>query len=123
MTDLEERERVYFMVNRVKVGVIGAGGISYTYLKNMTETFYITEVVGIADIVEERSKKRAEQFHIRQMTVDEIMNDPEIEVVVNLTYPLSHYEITKRALEAGRVYLRQRGAQQRQRDPHQPVGV
>ncbi|WP_095174566.1 MULTISPECIES: Gfo/Idh/MocA family protein [Blautia] len=90
------------MVDRVKIGVIGAGGISYTYLKNMTETFHITEVVGIADVVEERSKRRAEQFHIRQMTVDEIMEDPDIEIVVNLTYPLSHYEITKKALEAGK---------------------
>ena len=38
------------MTNRVKVGIVGAGGISYTYLKNLTETFHITEVVGIADI-------------------------------------------------------------------------
>ena len=51
------------MTNRVKVGIVGAGGISYTYLKNLTETFHITEVVGIADIIEERSKRRAEQFH------------------------------------------------------------
>ena len=43
------------MTNRVKVGIVGAGGISYTYLKNLTETFHITEVVGIADIIEERS--------------------------------------------------------------------
>lgn len=33
------------------------------------------------------------------------MNDPDIEIVVNLTYPLSHYEITKRALEAGEETL------------------
>ena len=88
------------MVERVKVGVIGAGGISYTYLKNMTQTFHITEVVGIADIVEEKSRRRAEQFQVRQMTVDEIINGPDIEIIVNLTYPLSHYEISKRALEA-----------------------
>ena len=90
------------MTNRVKVGIVGAGGISYTYLKNLTETFHITEVVGIADIIEERSKRRAEQFHIRQMTVEEIMNDPEIEIVVNLTYPLSHYIVSKQALESGK---------------------
>ena len=90
------------MVERVKVGVIGAGGISYTYLKNMTQTFHITEVVGIADIVEEKSRRRAEQFQVRQMTVDEIINGPDIEIIVNLTYPLSHYEISKRALEAGK---------------------
>ena len=90
------------MTNRVKVGIVGAGGISYTYLKNLTETFHITEVVGIADIIEERSRRRAEQFHIRQMTVEEIMNDPEIEIVVNLTYPLSHYIISKQALESGK---------------------
>ena len=90
------------MVKKVKVAVIGSGSISYTYLRNMTQTFHITEVVGCSDLIEERSRRRAEQFGVRMMTNEEILSDPEIEIVVNLTYPISHYEVTKAALEAGK---------------------
>ena len=90
------------MAKKVKVAVIGSGTISYTYLRNMTQNFHITEVVGCSDLIEERSRRRAEQFGIRMMTNDEILKDPDIEIVVNLTYPVSHYEVTKAALEAGK---------------------
>jgi predicted dehydrogenase len=86
----------------VKVGLIGSGAISYTYLDNMTKRFDILDVVGCSDIIPERSEKRAKEFNIRQMTNEEIYADPEIEIVVNTTYPRSHYEVTKAALEAGK---------------------
>ena len=90
------------MIKKVKTAIIGSGAISYTYLKNMTATFGIIDVVGCSDLIEERSRSRSEQFGIRMMTNDEILNDPDIEIVVNLTYPLSHYEVTKAALNAGK---------------------
>jgi len=90
------------MIKKVKTAIIGSGAISYTYLKNMTASFSITDVVGCSDLIEERSRRRAEQFGIRMMTNDEILSDPDIEIVVNLTYPLSHYEVTKAALDAGK---------------------
>ncbi|MCH5353549.1 MAG: Gfo/Idh/MocA family oxidoreductase [Acutalibacter sp.] len=86
----------------IKAAVIGCGVISEIYLKNLCEFFKIVDVVGCSDLIPERSKKRAEQFGIRQMTNDEIFADSEIEIVVNLTYPLSHYEVTKAALLAGK---------------------
>ena len=89
-------------VSPVKVGLIGSGAISKTYLRNMTQEFSILEVVGCSDIIPERSKNRAEEFGIKQMTNEEIYQDPEIEIVVNTTYPLSHYEVTKAALLAGK---------------------
>lgn len=86
----------------VKVGLIGSGAISWTYLNNMINRFGILEVVGCSDIIPERSAKRAEEFKIRNMTNEEILNDPEIKIVVNTTYPTSHYAVNKAALLAGK---------------------
>ena len=86
----------------VKTAVIGCGMISDIYLKNMTENFQILQVVGCSDLVEERSRAKAEKYGIRQMTNEEIFADPEIELVVNLTYPMSHFAVSKAALLAGK---------------------
>lgn len=86
----------------VKTALIGSGAISHNYLGNMTRKFSILEVVGCSDLIPERSERRAAQFGIRQMTNEEIWDDPDIRIVVNTTYPLSHYEVTKRSLLAGK---------------------
>ncbi|SCI85231.1 1%2C5-anhydro-D-fructose reductase [uncultured Clostridium sp.] len=86
----------------VKVALIGAGVISGEYLKNMVYNFDILDVVGCSDIIPEKSAARAAEFGIRQMTNEEILSDPEIEVVVNTTYPTEHYNVSKQILEAGK---------------------
>jgi len=87
----------------VKVALIGSGNISYTYLNTLTRgDFAIIEMVGCADRIPERSKRRAETFGIRQMTNEEILSDPEIEIVLNTTGPLDHHQVTKSILEAGK---------------------
>lgn len=86
----------------VKTAVIGCGMISDIYLKNLKEKFYITELVGCSDVVEEKSKAQAEKYGIKQMTNEEILNDPEIELVLNLTYASAHYEVNKQILSAGK---------------------
>ncbi|WP_322183188.1 Gfo/Idh/MocA family protein [Neglectibacter caecimuris] len=90
---------------RVKAALIGSGMISYKYLNTITKKFHVLEMVGCSDLIPERSALRAKQFDIRQMTNEEIWNDPSIEIVLNTTYPLSHYEVTKRSLEAGKHVL------------------
>jgi len=90
------------MINKVKVAVIGSGAISYAYLKNMTKIFSILDVVGCSDLIDERSRRRADFFGVQMKSNEEILNDPDIEIVVNLTYPTSHYEVSKAALEAGK---------------------
>ncbi|MDR1059668.1 MAG: Gfo/Idh/MocA family oxidoreductase [Clostridiales bacterium] len=89
-------------LKKTKVALIGAGGISYTYLQNMVDVFAILEVEGCADAVPERRARAASLFGIREMTNEEIMGDPEIEIVVNTTFPSMHYEITEQALNAGK---------------------
>jgi predicted dehydrogenase len=86
----------------VGIGIVGAGNISEVYCKNLTSMFENTKVIGIADMVEDRAKERAEQFGIEALTVDELLAHPEIELVVNLTIPAAHAEIGMRALAAGK---------------------
>lgn len=90
-------------VKKVKVGVIGCGTICRrTYMPNLMTKFNIIEVVGVADLIPERSAAMAEQWGVKQMSNEEIYNDPEIEVVCNLTYPESHFEVTRDALLHGK---------------------
>jgi predicted dehydrogenase len=84
----------------VKVAVIGCGTISGIYMENLSKRFSIFELVGCSDLIPERSARRAEQFRIRQMTNAEIYTDPEIEMVMNLTFPEAHFEVSRDALRA-----------------------
>ena len=89
-------------INKVKTAVVGCGMISEIYLKNMTSVFEILDVVGCCDIIKERMEKRANQFNIRQMSIDEILNDKSIELVLNITDPVNHHLVSSQALSAGK---------------------
>jgi len=84
------------------VGIIGCGTISQTYLNNLTSKFSIINVVGVSDKLRERASEKSEAFGVRHMTNEEIYNCDEIDIVVNLTNPPSHYEVSKAALLAGK---------------------
>ncbi|MDO4475918.1 MAG: Gfo/Idh/MocA family oxidoreductase [Lachnospiraceae bacterium] len=86
----------------MKAGIIGCGVISEIYLKNLTERYANPEIVACADLFMEKARERAEQFGIQAMTVDEMMADPQIDLILNLTTPLQHAEISLRALENGK---------------------
>jgi len=85
-------------------GVIGTGQISGIYLKNLTQTFDAAiEVKAVADQMPELAAKRAEQFGIpNAWTVERLLADPDIEIVLNLTAPAAHAEINRMALNAGK---------------------
>ena len=85
-----------------KVGLIGCGKISDIYLKNCA-TFDGLEIVACASLDIEESRAKAEQYSIaKACTPEEVFSDPEIEVVLNLTIPEAHFEISRRALEVGK---------------------
>ncbi|MEP6481362.1 MAG: Gfo/Idh/MocA family oxidoreductase [Rhodoglobus sp.] len=86
----------------VGVGVIGAGVISTQYLENLT-TFPDLRVLFVADIDTDRAKAQADKFGIPGSgTVDELLADSEIEIVVNLTIPAAHVEVAARVIAAGK---------------------
>ncbi|MEZ4728777.1 MAG: Gfo/Idh/MocA family oxidoreductase [Caldilineaceae bacterium] len=91
------------MMDKVNVGVIGCGKISGIYLKNCSQIFDSLEVVACADLVPELAQARAEEFQIaRACAVEELLADPEIEIVVDLTVPWAHPEVNRNILNAGK---------------------
>jgi len=93
-------------VKPVKVGVIGCGAISSAYFNTM-KTFDVLHVSACADLDRERAESRAAQFGIpRVCSVKELLADPEIEIILNLTVPRAHAEINLAAIEASKcVYV------------------
>jgi predicted dehydrogenase len=87
---------------KVKTAVVGCGMISEIYLKNMTSAFSILEVAGCCDINKERMERRATQFNIRQMSIEEILSDKSIELVLNITDPVNHHLVSTQVLNAGK---------------------
>ncbi len=86
----------------VGVGVIGAGVISTRYLTNLG-SFPDVDVRFVADIDLDRAAAQAAAFDVpRSGTVDELLADPEVEIVVNLTIPAVHAEVALAAIEAGK---------------------
>ena len=90
------------MERALKTAVVGCGAISGIYLKNMTERFSILEVVACCSEHGESARQKAEQFGLKATTFEEILADPSIELVVNLTPAPAHYDIVKRSLLAGK---------------------
>lgn len=86
----------------VKVGVIGVGNISGIYLKN-SKWLHDIEVVAVADLNLEAAQARAEEYEIpAAVTVDELLADDEIELILNITNPAAHAEVALAAVHAGK---------------------
>ncbi len=92
----------------VKVGVIGCGNISGRYLGN-AKTFAAIEIAGVADLIPEKAITKAVDFGVPQAnTADELLANPDIEVVLNLTTPAAHTGITLAALHAGKSVYKEK---------------
>ena len=83
------------------IGIIGCGNISTSYLR-LAPLFRGLEVRAVADLNMAAAKARGEEFNVRAQSVDELLANKEVDVVINLTIPDAHYAVTKRILEAGK---------------------
>ena len=98
----------------IKVAMIGVGAISGIYLKNLTLTFREVELIGVCDLVPERAEKgvayvkgeieKGAKVPVPKIYRDmyEAFDDPEVDVILNLTRPYEHFEVTKQALLHGK---------------------
>lgn len=84
-----------------RAGLIGCGNISGAYLRNK-DAFSHLRVVKCASRRDESARATAEQFGLQAVSVDALLRDPEIDIILNLTTPDAHAEINLRALEAGK---------------------
>lgn len=89
-------------IHPLTVGVVGSGMISGIYLKNMMQRFEILKVAGLCSAHPENAKHRADEFGLPAWSVDEMLANPDIDMIVNLTPTPAHEGIIRRALEAGK---------------------
>ncbi len=83
------------------VGIIGCGNISTTYLR-LGPLFRGLEMRAVADLDMAAAKTRAEEFGVAALSVEDLLGDPGIDVVINLTVPDAHVPVTRAILEAGK---------------------
>ncbi len=86
---------------KLRIGVIGCGNISLAYMRN-APLFRDVEITTCADLNREAAKRRAEEFRLRATDVDSLLEDKEVDLVLNLTIPAAHFDISIRALSAGK---------------------
>jgi predicted dehydrogenase len=86
----------------VQVGLIGCGNISGIYLENAARLAAI-RVVACADLRPERAAAQARAHGVpRACPPDELLADPQVQIVLNLTIPAAHGEVARAALQAGK---------------------
>jgi len=86
----------------VGVGFIGAGVISDTYLANLS-TFPDVRVVVVGDLDVERARAQAEKHGVAEWgSAADVLAHPDVQVVVNLTIPAVHVEVSSQAIAAGK---------------------
>ncbi|WP_267550768.1 Gfo/Idh/MocA family protein [Rhizobium rhizogenes] len=89
------------MAKELGVGIIGCGNISTTYF-SLSPLFKGLKVLACADINMDAARARAEEYKVKAQTIDELLANDELDVIVNLTIPDAHFPVSKRILEAGK---------------------
>jgi predicted dehydrogenase len=83
------------------VGIVGCGNISSIYMQNMP-SFAGVRLVACADVRGEAAAAQAAKFGIAALSIDALLKHPDIDIVVNLTTPNAHFEVSQAALSAGK---------------------
>ncbi len=85
----------------LRIGVVGCGNISDIYLTNLA-SWPETQLVSVSDLDGDRASAKAAQHGLKARSVDEMMSDSGVDLILNLTVPKAHFEVAKRGLESGK---------------------
>ena len=83
------------MTGTLGIGIIGCGNISAAYFR-LAPLFRGLEVRACTDINPAAAEARAKEFGVKAQTIDALLANPDIDVVINLTIPDAHYAVTRR---------------------------
>ncbi|WP_454745824.1 Gfo/Idh/MocA family protein [Ciceribacter selenitireducens] len=89
------------MARELGVGIIGCGNISTTYF-SLAPLFKGLEVLACSDLNMNAAELRAEEYGVKAQTIEDLLANDELDIIVNLTIPDAHYAVSKRILEAGK---------------------
>lgn len=86
----------------MRVAIVGCGYVADFYVKTLRNHPELT-LLGVFDRDESRTRRLAGFYGLGSFrSLDEILKDPRVDIVVNLTNPDSHHAVSKAALEAGK---------------------
>ena len=83
------------------IGLIGCGNIAETYFKSQ-DYFNNINFIACADINKVSADECAKKNNISSMSVEDLLNHEEVDVILNLTIPQAHFEVSEKALKAGK---------------------
>ncbi|MEG0900647.1 MAG: Gfo/Idh/MocA family oxidoreductase [Clostridia bacterium] len=91
-------------MKKTNIAMIGVGCISGIYLENITKLFTELTLLGVCDLVRERAVAAQEKYGIPKLyeTMADAFADPQVDIVLNLTRPIEHYDVSMGALKAGK---------------------
>lgn len=91
-------------MRKYNVGIIGCGVISHHYLRFARDEYSdYFQITAVADLIPERAEACAKEYEISKFgTPDVIYNDDTIDIVINLTVPMAHEEVSIQILESGK---------------------
>jgi predicted dehydrogenase len=86
----------------MRIAIVGCGYVADSYLKTLA-LYSELQLMGVADRDRSRSERLSNYYSVPSYgSLDALLNDERVELVVNLTNPRSHFEISKAALESGK---------------------
>lgn len=86
----------------MKIAIVGCGFVADYYLSTLS-LYPQLELVGVTDKVPERMQAFSEAYSTSTYaSLEELLADPQVDIVLNLTNPRNHFEVSKAALEAGK---------------------
>ena len=88
-------------MKKTVIGIIGCGNISDSYLKGAARSNLI-DVKAIADINADAAAAKAAAFDVEAASVDHLLRDDDIEIVINITVPLAHADVSRAIISAGK---------------------
>lgn len=87
----------------MSVGIIGCGTFCDAYIGTFKANYPNIQVISCSDLDAGRAKATAEKWELpKAYSTEEMLQDPEVELVLIVTTPGSHYLLTKQALLAGK---------------------
>jgi len=86
------------------IGVVGIGKISGIYLDNLTGMFgKRVKLTAVTDIIFERAEKASADYGVKAYkSVETMLKNSDVDIVLNLTQPQNHFEVALISVNAGK---------------------
>lgn len=90
------------MIPKIRAAIIGCGVISDIYFNNITRRLACLELAACCDLNAEAARRLSDKYNVPYMTMEELLSDQSIKLVINLTPPMAHAQVIRDALMAGK---------------------